>query len=77
MKTTEEKTVKQWLNTLKEPYKTKAIQQTNKEILKTKESSLIDALYSMFVWEGSKEGDQYWRDLVINLDNLEIFIDKR
>ena len=77
MNTTEEKTVKQWLNTLKEPYKTKAIQQTNKGILKTKESSLIDTLYSMFVWECSKEGKQYWRDLVIDLENQEIFIDKR
>ena len=69
MKTTEEKTIKQWLNTLNEPYKTKAIQQTNEDRLKEKADSLIIALYKMFVWEDSVEGDEYWRDLVLSLEN--------
>ena len=69
MKTTEEKTIKQWLNTLNEPYKTKALQQTNKDRLKEKVDSLIIALYKMFVWEDSVEGDEYWRDLVLSLEN--------
>ena len=64
-----EKTIKQWLNTLNEPYKTKAIQQTNKDRLKEKADSLIIALYKMFVWEDSVEGDEYWRDLVLSLEN--------
>ena len=64
-----EKTIKQWLNTLNEPYKTKALQQTNKDILKEKVDSLIIALYKMFVWEDSVEGDEYWRDLVLSLEN--------
>ena len=64
-----EKTIKQWLNTLNEPYKTKAIQQTNKDRLKEKVDSLIIALYKMFVWEDSVEGDEYWRDLVLSLEN--------
>lgn len=71
MKTTEEKTVKQWLNTLKEPYKTKAIKQTNKQILKEKVDSLIVALYKMFLWKDSQEGDEYWRDLALSLENIE------
>ena len=69
MKTTEEKTVKEWLNTLNEPYKTKAIQQTNEDKKKKKADSLIIALYKMFVWEDSVEGDEYWRDLVLSLEN--------
>ena len=64
-----EKTIKQWLNTLNEPYKTKAIQQTNEDRLKEKADSLIIALYKMFVWEDSVEGDEYWRDLVLSLEN--------
>ena len=69
MKTTEEKTVKQWLNTLKEPYKTKAIQQTSKDVLELKADNLIESLYQMFVWKYSNEGDEYWRDLVLSLEN--------
>ena len=64
-----EKTIKQWLNTLNEPYKTKAIQQTNEDRLKEKVDSLIIAIYKMFVWEDSVEGDEYWRDLVLSLEN--------
>ena len=64
-----EKTIKQWLNTLNEPYKTKAIQQTNEDILKEKVNSLIVAIYKMFVWEDSQQGDEYWRDLVLSLEN--------
>lgn len=66
-----EKTIKYWLNKLDEPYKTKAIQQTNKDILKEEVDSLIIALYKMFVWEDSQEGDEYWRDLVLSLENIE------
>ena len=66
-----EKTVKQWLNTLKEPYKSKAIQQTDEDRLKEKVSSLIVALYKMFVWGDSQQGDEYWRDLVLSLENIE------
>lgn len=66
-----EKTIKQWLKTLKEPYKSKAIQQTNKDILKEEVDSLILALYKMFLWKDSQEGDEYWRDLVLSLENIE------
>lgn len=69
MKTTEEKTVKEWLNTLKEPYKTKAIQQTDKDILDSKEKNLINSLYCMFDWNDSFEGWEYWHDLALSLEN--------
>lgn len=72
MKTTEEKTVKDWLNTLNEPYKTKAINQTNKDILNLKCNSMSDALLRMFHWERSLEGCEYWNDLHESLENKEI-----
>ena len=71
MKTTEEKTVKQWLNTLKDPYKTKAIRQTNKHILDSKSKDLISSLYCMFNWDNSFEGYEYWSDLASSLVNAE------
>ena len=66
-----EKTIKDWLNTLDEPYKTKAIQQTNKDILKEKANSLTIALYKMFGWSESEEGLEYWADLTSTLENIE------
>ena len=51
-----EKTIKKWLNTLKEPYKSKALQQTNEDILNMHCNSLINSLYQMFSWSESDEG---------------------
>lgn len=69
---TEEKTVKEWLNTLKEPYKNKAINQTNDFILNTKTKDLISSLFCMFDWNDSNEGFEYWKDLTSSLENKEI-----
>ena len=66
-----EKTIKQWLNTLDEPYKSKAIQQTNKDILNKKAKDLISSLYCMFDWSESEEGLEYWIDLTSSLENIE------
>ena len=66
-----EKTIKQWLNTLDEPYKSKAIQQTNKDILNKKAKDLISSLYYMFDWSESEEGLEYWIDLTSSLENIE------
>lgn len=67
-----EKTIKYWLNTLKEPYKTKAIQQTNEDILELKCNSITDALLKMFEWESSKEGDLFWDELFESVVNKRI-----
>lgn len=67
-----EKTIKDWLNTLKEPYKTKAIQQTNEDILELKCNSITDALLKMFEWESSKEGDLFWDELFESVVNKRI-----
>ena len=66
-----EKTIKQWLNTLDEPYKSKAIQQTNKDILELQCNSITDALLKMFEWESSEEGDLFWDNLYVTLENIE------
>ena len=66
-----EKTIKDWLNTLKEPYKSKAIQQTNKNILELQCNSITDALLKMFEWESSEEGDLFWDNLYVTLENIE------
>ena len=66
-----EKTIKEWLNTLKEPYKSKAIQQINKDILELQCNSITDALLKMFDWSESEEGLEYWSDLTSSLENIE------
>ena len=66
-----EKTIKEWLNTLKEPYKSKALKQTNEDILNLYCNSLLNSLYQMFDWESSEEGLEYWSDLTSSLENIE------
>ena len=68
---TEEKTVKEWLNTLKEPYKSKALNQLNKDKEHIKVDNIVSALYNMFEWFYSDEGETYWHDLVLSLENIE------
>lgn len=66
-----EKTIKDWLNILDEPYKSKAIQQTNEDILNLYCDSLLNSLYQMFDWQSSEEGLEYWSDLTSSLENIE------
>ena len=66
-----EKTIKEWLNTLKEPYKSKALRQTNEDILNLYCNSLLNSLYQMFDWQSSEEGLEYWSDLTSSLENIE------
>lgn len=65
------KNAKKWLNTLKEPYKTKALRQTNIEILNSTTKDLVSSLYCMFDWSGSVEGLEFWSDLASSLENIE------
>jgi hypothetical protein len=66
-----EKTIKEWLNTLKEPYKSKALRQTNEDMLNLYCDSLLNSLYQMFDWQSSFEGLEYWSDLTASLENIE------
>jgi hypothetical protein len=56
------KTVREWLEELPEPYKGEALMQTDGD-LSTKYVNLYDALSSAFYWEGSPQGDRYWRNI--------------
>jgi hypothetical protein len=66
-----EKIIKDWLNTLNEPYKSKALKQTNEDILNLYCDSLLNSLYQMFDWVSSEEGLEYWSDLTSSLENIE------
>lgn len=54
------KTVEQWFNLLKQPYKKKALNNTPKEHLNTEDETFSDALMSAFDWSTSPEGTDYW-----------------
>jgi hypothetical protein len=56
----EPETVKEWLNTLIEPYRSEAINNTNSETVECESNSLLDALSSAFLWGKSNEGFDYW-----------------
>lgn len=57
------KTIKQWFNTLKEPYKTQAINNTDKAILECITEDINNALEKAFTWSRSSEGHYYWSKL--------------
>mgnify|MGYP003614105992 CR=1 FL=1 len=67
-----QKTVKEWLNTLKEPYKSKAINQTNNYTRIETTNCISSALYKAFDWNDSFEGWEYWNDLTSSLENKGI-----
>lgn len=56
---------------VKEPYKSKALKQLNKDKEEMITGSLVSALYFMFDWFYSNEGETYWHDLVLSLENIE------
>lgn len=67
------KTIQQHLEKLKEPYKTKAIQNTHQRTLETKADSLIEAIKFAFLWENTLEGFNYWdnvhSEILLNNEN--------
>lgn len=74
---TENKTVKDWLNTQNEPFKTLSLNNTNENILRDKTNNLIGSLYHAFTWSDSKEGEDFWRNYVQTLENIEILNDNK
>ena len=55
------KTIKEWFDTLPEPYKSQAIKNTTD--LDAQESSLSRALKFAFVWDYTPEDFYYWMDV--------------
>lgn len=56
------KTVKQWFNTLPEPLKSEALEQS-KDNWKFEHSSLSLALVFGFSWSTSPSGQEFWESL--------------
>lgn len=63
------KKAKSWFKTLEEPYKTKAINNTPKDMLKLRYNTLAEALLGSFIWNDSEEGHFYWEKLEKELNN--------
>ena len=52
-----------WFSQLEEPYRSKAINNCEKEFKRTKFDSLWSALAGTFNWADSPEGHKYWEDI--------------
>lgn len=66
------KTIKEYLETLPEPYKTAAINNVNKNIIDDYCTTMFGALNS-FEWISSKEGEVYWNSLYDYLWQIECY----
>lgn len=65
MKNIEEKTTKEWLESLPEPHRIEAIQNTDPEILASDSIKTFDnALSGAFAWKETPQGYGYWSDLL-------------
>jgi hypothetical protein len=64
----EGKTIAEWLAELEEPYKSQSLQNDEYSPYRTvagderKHLTIKKALLSAFVWDETKEGDEYWRE---------------
>ena len=59
-----EKTIKEWLETLPEPYRSEAIANMPDTAKDHLECCLGDAIEGAFTWAESKQGYGYWLDIV-------------
>ena len=57
------KTIKEWLEELPEPYRTRAIENTGEKRLSMYAVSLPEAIAGAFAWIDSPQGDIYWIDV--------------
>lgn len=60
MSKTTHKTRLQWYNTLPEPIRTMAIENTRKEKLKVKDANAKESISSAFSWYGTPQGIIFW-----------------
>lgn len=68
----ESKTSIEWFKTLKEPYRSQAINNCNEDSVDFKSDSLHEALMSSFNWIDSPEGFFHWEEIS---DNTEAYIE--
>lgn len=69
-----EKTIKDWLNTLNNPYKQKALTNLNTNMRNIRVESVSSALLIAFNWRSSLEGFDYWDELFERLENIEKYL---
>lgn len=72
------KTVREWLETLPEPYRTQAIENTRtlngeagEDIFNALDTEASSALHGAFVWSDSHQGFKYWNNLDNKLDKSD------
>lgn len=58
-----EKTIREWLEELPEPYRTQALENTSKTNLQIFVSNIKTAIQFAFIWSDSDQGHNYWSDL--------------
>jgi len=63
------KTAKEWFETLEEPYRTQAIENTDEDLLKEKFFNLSKALIYSFLWGNTPQGHEYWSILKTKISN--------
>ncbi len=67
-----EKTIKEWFNTLPEPYRCEAFKNTSPDILEGTQPDLPTALSESFHWWDTNEGGEYWEQLHQRILNRSI-----
>lgn len=68
----ESKTILQWLNELKEPVRSEAIENCKNckpHTGATKEDNIEDALIGGFFWDNTTQGVQYWDNIYCNIND--------
>lgn len=58
-----EKTIKEWLEELPEPYSTQALNNADELLLNCTYGTQSEALEEAFVWFATEEGHDYWEQL--------------
>lgn len=61
------KTVEEWLKTLPRTIRNKALFNMNKTVAKHKVPDLISAIFGAFPFDKTKEGKEYWNQIVAQL----------
>jgi len=66
------KTIREWLETLPEPYRSQALENTEEyKLSEDKDDCLSEAIESAFTWKLTKQGLQYWINVFDSVENAE------
>jgi hypothetical protein len=61
------KTVKEWLETLDEPYRSQALENLFAPFASILEANILEALSGGFDWGESNQGFAYWEELYMQI----------